>query len=204
MAVERFADEKGLGFSPALTRFVDAMSAMVRACQVESEQVERTLPLLRELVRDASWLRPEWTVPSAEQYARYPVYQDPEGRFEVLVLVWLPGQGTLLHDHDGTWGAEGVVRGTVTITNYRQEGEAGPDLVRLTELGTEEIRAGETGQLLPPADCHIVANRGQETAITVHVYGKPLRQFRVFEPTEEPGLYRAQWVQVRATRPVAV
>ena len=28
--------------------------------------------------------------------------------FEVLALVWKDGQSTPLHDHDGTWGVEGV------------------------------------------------------------------------------------------------
>ncbi len=34
--------------------------------------------------------------------------EDPLKRFEVLALVWKDGQSTPLHDHDGTWGVEGV------------------------------------------------------------------------------------------------
>lgn len=42
------------------------------------------------------------------QYARHLLYEDPLKRFEVLALVWKDGQSTPLHDHDGTWGVEGV------------------------------------------------------------------------------------------------
>lgn len=201
MALQRVVGEKGQRNASALTRFIEQMTTEVCGRGDQSSQVERTVSLLTELVQDPSWLRPEWTVPSSQQYARHPVYLDPEGRFEVLALVWLPGQETLLHDHDGTWGVEGVVRGTITVTNYQREESPEPGLVRLRELGTEVLRRGQTGQVLPPADCHVVGNRGGETAISIHVYGKPLRRFRVFRVAGEPGLYRAEWVQAPAICP---
>lgn len=197
--VHRFLGEEAHPGTRHLVRFLEGMTACVREYATEAEQVAEAERLLADLIQDSSWLRPEWLVPSEHGYARHPIYADPLERFEVLVLVWQPGQATLLHDHDGTWGAEGVIQGAVTITNFLQEGVAGPGLVRLRETETVVVRARETGQLLPPADCHIVANRGEELAVTIHVYGKPLRQFQVFRPAGAPGLYRAELVRVKPT-----
>lgn len=198
-SVQHYAGQAEQRESLGLAEFLEEMAAMVSTHREASRQVFETERLLARLIRDPSWLRPEWTAPCAEKYARYVVHRDPLERFEVIALVWQPGQSTLLHDHDGTWGVEGVVRGAVTITSFLQAGDVGPDLVRLRELETVVVGAQETGQLLPPADCHIVANRGTETAVTVHVYGKPLRHFRVFRATDEPDLYHWEVVRVHST-----
>ncbi|MGQ0518858.1 cysteine dioxygenase, partial [Bacillus sp. D-CC] len=50
---------------------------------------------------------------NSAQYARHLLYEDPLNRFEVLALVWKDGQSTPLHDHDGTWGVEGVFTGKI-------------------------------------------------------------------------------------------
>lgn len=197
--MHRHAGEKGHPESCRLAAFIERMGEMVSTYREEARQVAETERLLSELIADPSWMRREWMVPCDEKYARYVVHRDPQDRFDVIALVWKPGQATLLHDHDGTWGVEGVVKGTITITNFLRERELGEDLVQLRELETVEVGARGTGQLLPPADCHIVANRGTETAITVHVYGKPLRQFRIFEETSLPGVYRGEWIRVHTT-----
>lgn len=197
--MHRHAGESGHPESCRLAAFIERMGEMVSTYRDEARQVAETERLLSELIADPSWMRQEWTVPCDEKYARYVVHRDPHDRFEVIALVWQPGQATLLHDHDGAWGVEGVVKGTITITNFLREKELGENLVQLRELETVEVGARGTGQLLPPADCHIVGNRGTETAITVHVYGKPLRQFRIFKETSLPGVYRGEWIRVHTT-----
>src|SRR5262245_59259255 len=36
-------------------------------------------------------------------YARHLLYGDPQGRYEVVVMAWGPGQQTPVHDHSGIW-----------------------------------------------------------------------------------------------------
>src|SRR5699024_918214 len=114
-------------------------------------------------------------------------------RFEVLALIWKPGQRTGLHDHDGTWGVVGVVTGRMRIYNYLQmESFTEEDKVKLCYSGTVNLNAISTGELLPPADCHILQPEGNDTVVTIHVYGKQLRHFKVFEPTEVEDIYTIQ------------
>jgi hypothetical protein len=48
--------------------------------------------------------------PVSRWYERLHVAED----HEVWLLTWLPGQGTDLHDHGGSWGAFVVIAGTLT------------------------------------------------------------------------------------------
>jgi predicted metal-dependent enzyme (double-stranded beta helix superfamily) len=179
-----------------LSQFICDMTWMVSTVTEDAEQVVEAERLVGRLVKGTAWLPPESYGPVSEGYARYSLYCDPENRFEVVVLVWKPGQSTPLHDHDGTWGAEGVVKGRLQVTGFEQVSETADGQISLADLGTVVVNEHGTGQLLPPADCHIVACYGEETAVTVHVYGKQLRQFRVFNQLEETGLYSIRTQQV--------
>jgi 3-mercaptopropionate dioxygenase len=172
--------------------FVREMTKMLESTESDAVSVVKAERLLSKLIQTLSWLPTEKQQPSDEGYARHTLYVDPEDRFEVIALVWQPGQRTSLHDHDGTWGAEGVLVGCIRVTNYVQTDVIASDVVKLRKTGTVVISRQCTGQLLPPADCHILETEGDQMAITVHVYGKQLRKFRVFDPLEEEGLYIAR------------
>ncbi|MFJ8260837.1 cysteine dioxygenase [Rummeliibacillus sp. NPDC094406] len=177
--------------------FVHDMTVMVEQIQNEDECVVEAEKLVGKLIQSQSWLPAEKRRPSDEGYSRHPLYCDPKDRFEVIALVWKPGQKTTLHDHDDTWGAEGVVAGQVKVTNYiRLEELSGGKIVKLQHTDSIVINEQNTGKLLPPADCHILEGVGDKPAITIHVYGKQLRKFRVFSPLEEEGLYLAEEKQI--------
>jgi predicted metal-dependent enzyme (double-stranded beta helix superfamily) len=181
-----------------LAEFLREMTRMVDIVESDCDRVIEAERMVGKLVQQSDWLAPEKRIPASDGYARYPLYCDPENRFEVIALVWQPGQKTLLHDHDGTWGAEGVIVGRMSVTNFEQVQELPGNRVELRPLGDMFVNAQETGQLLPPADCHIVANDGDGPAITVHVYGKQLLGFRVFEASTDLDVYhvRDQHLQV--------
>ncbi|MDM5309422.1 cysteine dioxygenase family protein [Peribacillus frigoritolerans] len=173
--------------------FVHDMTVLVERSQDDNECVVEAERLVGKLIQSHLWLPAEKRRPSKEGYSRHPLYCDPEDRFEVIALVWMPGQKTTLHDHDDTWGAEGVVVGQVKVTNYvRLEELSGGNIVKLQHTDSIVVKEQKTGKLLPPADCHILEGVGDKPAITIHVYGKQLRKFRIFTPLDEEGLYLAE------------
>lgn len=175
-----------------LNDFVHKMTEIVERTKSDAEKVTLAEHLLGKLVQSDSWLPEEKRKANNERYARHLLYHDPQDRFEVIVLVWKLGQRTYLHDHDGTWGVEGVLFGRIKATNFLQVDRLSEDIVKLHYTGTEIVNEQGTGQLLPPSDCHILEAVGDQIAITIHVYGKQLRKFRVFEPLEEKDLYSAR------------
>jgi predicted metal-dependent enzyme (double-stranded beta helix superfamily) len=110
--------------------------------------------------------RPDW-------YRKHILYACPEGRFTLLALVWLPGQGTVIHGHTA-WGAVGVYEGTPNVAVYEcSEGADG----RHAAVETKDIRCGpgDLATVRPGlCDVHRIYNATNETMITLHAYGLDL------------------------------
>jgi predicted metal-dependent enzyme (double-stranded beta helix superfamily) len=132
-------------------------------------------------------------VPHPERYARRLLHRDPAGRYTAVVMTWGPGQGTAVHDHGGLWCVEGVVEGTMTVTQYdvvdRKDGTFG-----ITPAGPVRLcGVGSAGHLIPPTDVHVLANAlPDRTSLTLHVYGGSLDRCRIFVPRAD-GAYEEQF-----------
>lgn len=169
--------------------FVNELTKVTEHTTDPATRVKEAERLLSHLIRSKTWLPMEKVQTGEKGYARHSLYRDPHDQFEVLALVWEAGQRTPLHDHDGTWGVEGVISGRMKVMNYVQLDALPDHTVKLCYAGTLTINEQSTGELLPPADCHIL--EALESTITIHVYGKRLRKFRIFDPVSnaEEGLY---------------
>jgi uncharacterized NAD(P)/FAD-binding protein YdhS len=99
--------------------------------------------------------------------------------FEMLVMTWLPGQGSGAHDHAGSVSAFKILRGTADETRYAQASDSLVDAV-----GTRQLPAGEVG--IDPGDViHAVRNGHEELLVSVHVYAPPIRELRRFTTRSE-------------------
>ena len=136
----------------------------------------------RSLIAESSWLAPEFRAACDENYARYLLYRDPKNRFVVLSLVWKPGQATPIHDHS-CWGIMGMVQGSLEVVNYdRLDDGSEPNRARLREADTVMVEELDTGAVLPPwNEIHLIGNRSREVAISLHIYGRDLDVFNVFD-----------------------
>ncbi|KFN02707.1 cysteine dioxygenase [Bacillus clarus] len=175
--------------SETFQKFIKNVTTIMDSKLYEEQIVCSIEKLLEELLEKKTWLPLEKQAANTSQYARHLLYQDPLGRFEVLALVWNDGQATPLHDHDGTWGVEGVFSGRIRVQNFLQTKHLGNSLVHLKHTNNLYLGEGETDKVIPPADCHILEIERNEGVVTIHVYGKKLEKFKVFIPTEENNVY---------------
>ncbi|WP_241139128.1 cysteine dioxygenase family protein [Bacillus mycoides] len=172
--------------------FIKAVTDLIDGDLLEEQIVCEIETLLEELLEKKTWLPLDKQKVNSAQYARHLLYEDPLKRFEVLALVWKDGQSTPLHDHDGTWGVEGVFSGRIMVQNFVQTKQLGNLLSYLTHIGNLYLGEGETDKVIPPADCHILEIAENESVITIHIYGKRLEKFKVYIPTEEKNVYMCE------------
>jgi predicted metal-dependent enzyme (double-stranded beta helix superfamily) len=120
-------------------------------------------------------LSAEQSEPDPNQYRQHMLYLDPQDRFSIVALVWMPGQQTPIHDHIA-WCVFGVHQGTEYEVNYRLC--HGPEGEYLVPVGGSTNVQGSVAALIPPGDIHHVFNRGCGPAISLHVYGANIASSR--------------------------
>jgi len=96
---------------------------------------------------------------------------------EMLVLCWLPGHRTAIHDHNGSYGAIRICEGAMLEEIFALD-EAG----EVAAAETHTRAAGEvTGTDVP--DIHRIGNAEdkEQRMITIHVYAPPLRVINTYQ-----------------------
>jgi predicted metal-dependent enzyme (double-stranded beta helix superfamily) len=106
-------------------------------------------------------MTPEQRVGDPDRYRSHVLHVEPDGSFSIVGLVWRPGQITPIHDHV-TWCVFGVVQGIEHEELF--DGD-------LNAVGESDNHAGDVSGFAPPGDIHRVHNTGEDTAISIHVYG---------------------------------
>ncbi len=143
---------------------------------------------LRRTLPSPSVLTPAQRLGDPAGYRSHVLHVEPDGSFSVVALVWLPGQMTPIHDHV-TWCVFGVVQGIEYEELFVLDEEG-----YLVQSGTDANRVGDVSGFAPPGDIHRVRNIGDETAISIHVYGTDVARIgssvrRTYDlPVRAPGL----------------
>jgi predicted metal-dependent enzyme (double-stranded beta helix superfamily) len=177
----------------SISRLAGELDAIAGQGLAERSFVRAAEPALRRLLSERDFLPKEAKRPSSEGYARHFLYADPQDRFYIAAMVWDPGQGTPIHDHNGTWGMIGMVQGSLEVVNYFSESEVAPGEVSLRSDSPHFPSAGAEDCVCGCADIHTVNNRADERAISVHIYAHELNQYLVFEPIPgNEGRYEAR------------
>lgn len=112
------------------------------------------------------------------RYRQHLLHAEHDGSFSVVALVWLPGQGTSVHDHI-SWCTTGVHQGQEHERRYRlvpASGTAGT--ARLVATADVVAAQGEFSGFAPPGDIHRVWNAGPSKAMSLHVYGADISRLR--------------------------
>ena len=106
-------------------------------------------------------LTAEQRLGSPDGYRSHTLHVEPDGSFSIVGLVWRPGQLTRIHDHI-TWCAFAVIQGVEHEELFDAD---------LHVVGESDNHVGDVSGFAPPGDIHRVHNTGEETAISIHVYG---------------------------------
>ncbi|WP_326653812.1 MULTISPECIES: cysteine dioxygenase family protein [unclassified Streptomyces] len=131
-------------------------------------------------------LTPEQCESDPARYRQHLLHAEHDGSFSVVALVWLPGQGTSVHDHV-SWCTTGVHEGEERERRYRLlPSQATGTAARLVATGDVINAQGAVCGFAPPGDIHRVWNAGTDRAISLHIYGADISRLgtsvrRVYE-----------------------
>jgi predicted metal-dependent enzyme (double-stranded beta helix superfamily) len=134
---------------------IDSHADWAATARLVADQLRRHLPSPDDVLTAAQ------RAGSPDGYVGHRLYVEPDGSFSIVALVWRPGQLTRIHDHV-TWCVFGVIEGV----EHEELFDADLNLV-----GAGENHVGDVSGFAPPGDIHRVHNTGEETAISIHVYG---------------------------------
>ena len=147
---------------------------------VRSDRATALARTLADLVREGAFEQPDLFANATERRARRLLWREPKDGFVVLALSWPRNSSTPLHDHDGQWGAEVVVRGTMCETQFRLIERGADGRVRFAREQTNVLERSEGSTLIAPREYHEYGNAGGTIAHTIHVYGAELVRCTTF------------------------
>jgi 3-mercaptopropionate dioxygenase len=104
---------------------------------------------------------PSSALGSADGPAGHTLHVERDGSFSITAVVWRSGQVTRIHDHT-TWCVFGVIQGAQREDIFDSD---------LNLIGYADGVVGDVSGFAPPGDIHRVLNPGEETAISLHIYG---------------------------------
>jgi cysteine dioxygenase len=110
---------------------------------------------------------------SAGHYTRNPIAVGPA--YQALILCWLPGQESVIHDHVGSSCAVRILHGACTevVFNWQPDGS----LAESHSCTLPEGRICGTQD----ADIHMIANYTPDKLITLHIYSPPLEVMNTYK-----------------------
>ena len=181
---------------PLLEDVIVLVDAAMRAREPR-KIVARLIDGLRGVLAVAGALPPELLRGDASGIVRRELYRSPEHGYQIVAITWLPGQGSSVHDHGQTWGVEAVLRGRLDVLDYRVRGRHRA-LSDLRPADHHLLVDGTVIGLLPPHDLHSCRNAdARETAVSLHVYGRPLDSVKRYIHVEDD-LYRPERVRLES------
>lgn len=96
--------------------------------------------------------------------------------FELILIGWLPGQGSAFHNHAESRCLMMGIAGTLTeLSCTRNEWSCLPDAA----MEISHLRPGERLERSGSANFHLVRNQASTNAISLHLYSPPLSNFEI-------------------------
>lgn len=151
---------------------IDTIEELIRVLSAEAQPSGYTEAMKRLDLQAETLSR--YIIWDERHYTRKCLHRTPE--LELLLICYEQGQRTSIHDYDSQMAWIKPVLGTVYEERFKLAGNG--------ELKLQGQRKLEPGQLayMTTKDCiHRHSNTGPGRAITLNLYARPIRRWRVYD-----------------------
>lgn len=167
-----------LMFEPGLmSETIDSLAELVRVLDQELHPAGYTDALLRasispkELTSFIQW--------NNRHYTRQCIHRSRE--YELMLIAYEPGQRTSIHDYDSQMAWIKPVLGSVLEERFKATADG-----KLKLHGEKTLSVGSLSYMAAKTCIHRHSNAGKGRAITLNLYSRPIRRWRVYD--ERTGL----------------
>lgn len=146
-----------------------------------NEIINQGAKYLRNLINNRSLLSEQEIISIAHGYTDSFVYRSSKNGFVIQVFAWGGKSRTNIHDHR-TWGLMGIYKNKLGITEYSLIPLERHRTYDLTESQDFIAGEGDVCYILPPGEeIHKVYNPTDELSISIHIYGKQIDKYNVYD-----------------------
>ena len=161
-----------------LAEFIKDLEDITSSTENQNQIVKKAKSALKRLLNSKNFspvLNKELSDNS--RYLRYLVYEDPNKRFYIFSMLWPPNNESPIHDHNGTWGIEGVYEGRLRVKNFIKLLDK--DKLKLKILSQFVLNQHEIADLTSKLNIHKIENLDNKS-ISIHVYGEKLMKMNIY------------------------
>ena len=177
--------------SYSVAQYVDDIRAIVAEEASDTAITDRIKPLAERLTADTGWFKDEYRAVNEQQgFGLHLLFEEDNHDLAVFVIAWAPGRGLAAHNHK-TWAVVAGIEGQEHETNYRRLDDGRRSGYADLEVTAEATLYPGSAVCCMPEDIHSVWNNGEQTAVSLHTYGRHLNHtgrsvFDIEAKTETP------------------
>lgn len=97
---------------------------------------------------------------------------------EALLMCWLPGQESAIHNYDDQEGWILVLEGELEVDNYMKSSVD----ENMEKYRTNMLKKGDWIYVNDYIGYHGVANRSDKNAVSLHIHAGPVLEWNIFKP----------------------
>lgn len=131
-------------------------------------------PILSKLALDDAFLKSQWHSIDPNDIQ---IYRNPDKLFTVRAFIWEPNVLYPIHDH-GAWGIVGAHINQIRERKFAWVDDGNDDnYAEVIRIADATLAPGETTYVLPLNEgIHQMQAVNNNTSVTIHVYGSPVRK----------------------------
>ena len=156
--------------------FVKDVLEITARTSIEEEILKAVVPLAKRVAGNESWWTEALYIADPDLgYGSTLLHAESDNSLFIVVDSWLPGRGVPPHNH-GTWAVVvGMTGPEHNVFWQRFDDGSRNGFAELQKLREEVVSVGDAA-CMKSGEIHSVENRGDETTLSFHVYGRHLNQ----------------------------
>ncbi len=171
--------------------FTDELEYIVSNTNSYQEVLKHGCNAMAKLVQNKELFTPEYVDDVLNFKIDNTLYASPNNNFVVQLFTWPKNTETPVHDHDDTWGIMGVYKNKLKIKEYKVQYEEALQDFSIEEVGLIEANENNVCYVEPPPfSTHKLWNPFEELCLTIHVYGKEIKEYNIYDLEKQQILHQ--------------